>query len=161
MISVQPRFEALALLVLLLGLVACEKQPPDFKDTAGNGYHYADFTGRYLVINYWATWCAPCRHEIPELNELAVTHSDDLVIFGVNFEEVSPSQMAQDVARMGITFPVYEADPSFRFEVDKPQVLPTTLIIDPDGKLMTTLVGPQTAETLLAAMGLAHEPASH
>ncbi len=140
----------------MLTVMACEKPPPDFVDTAGRGYHYADFNGRYLVINYWATWCAPCRKEIPELNELAIARSADLAIFGVNFESVSASQMADDIAKMGITFPVYVTDPSSRFQVEKPQVLPTTLIIDPDGKLQATLVGPQTAGTLLAAMGLPH-----
>ena len=143
----------LGLCVLLL-ITACEQA--DFVDTTGNGYRYADLNGRWLVINYWATWCGPCKKEIPELNKLHVEHEAKLMVLGVNFEQVEAEQMARDIGKMGIEFPVYALSPHQYYGVEKPLVLPTTLLISPDGNVYDTLVGPQTEETLLAAMRLTH-----
>ncbi len=138
--------------LLLVGawlLAGCTQ--PDFHDTEGNGYRYEDFRGSYLVINYWATWCAPCIEEIPELIALGKNH-DDIVVLGVNFDAPPPAEAAGQIARMKITFPVYREDPGRVLGFERPQVLPTTIVIGPDGRLKSTLVGPQTEETLIEAI---------
>jgi len=132
--------------ILCLVLVGCSQ--PDFRDTEGNGYRYEDYLGSYLVINYWAIWCGPCIKEIPELVALDENH-DDIVVFGVNFDQPGPQMMAEQIADLEITFPVYDHDPHARFGIEKPEVLPTTLIISPDGTLKDVLVGPQTEATLI------------
>lgn len=143
--------KAVTALAGLLLLTACAQ--PDFYDTEGNGYQLSDFEGRYQVINYWATWCAPCIKEIPELIELDENH-DNIVVFGVNFDGPEPEEMARQIERMKITFPVYQHDPWQRLGIDKPEVLPTTVIVAPSGQVIDTLIGPQTEASLLAAMGL-------
>jgi thiol-disulfide isomerase/thioredoxin len=137
------------LLLTLLLLAGCAQ--PDFVDTRGNGYRYADYQGKTMVINYWATWCAPCIKEIPELIALDESH-EDIVVFGVNFDAPPPEEAAAQIERMKITFPVYAEDPYPVLGFDQPQVLPTTIIIGPDGEIRSTLVGPQTEETLLEAI---------
>lgn len=137
------------LLLTLLLLAGCAQ--PDFVDTRGNGYRYADYQGKTMVINYWATWCAPCIKEIPELIALDESH-EDIVVFGVNFDAPPPEEAAAQIERMKITFPVYAEDPYPELGFDQPQVLPTTIIIGPDGEIRSTLVGPQTEETLLEAI---------
>lgn len=136
-------------LVSLMFLIGCS--PAEFRDTQGQGYRLADFNGGYLVVNYWATWCAPCIKEIPELIALGENH-EDIEVIGVNFDMPEPEEMERQIAQMKITFPVLVDDPYLLLGIDKPQVLPTTVIRGPTGDIKT-LIGPQTEATLLAAMG--------
>ena len=114
---------------------------------------------RWLVVNYWAEWCGPCRHEIPELNAL---HSDGqepaLAVLGVNYDALQPPELGAVGQRMGIEFPVAVGDPRARWEQPLPTVLPSTFLIDPDGGYVDTLVGPQTAATIRARIAELAEP---
>ncbi|MAV74835.1 MAG: thioredoxin [Halieaceae bacterium MED-G27] len=102
-------------------------------------------SGTWRVINYWAIWCTPCREEIPELNRLALR--DDITVLGVNFDAKQGNSLAADSAALGIQFLTID-DPSAMLGVTRPDKLPTTLIIDPDGNLVVSLVGPQTEDGL-------------
>jgi thiol-disulfide isomerase/thioredoxin len=145
------KFRALVVVSLVV-LCACS-QPSDFVDTDGNGYRYSDIQGKWQVINYWATWCAPCIREIPELIRLNDSN-DNVVVFGVNFDAPEGEEIAREIEKMGITFPVYQEDPGDRLGIEMPEVLPTTVLIDPEGKIAGVLVGPQTEASLLSAMGI-------
>ena len=140
----------LVTLTLTLLLAAC--QQPDFLDTKGNGYRYEDMEGKWKIVNYWATWCGPCIKEIPELNVLAKDHHETIKVFGVNYDSPEMEQRQAQVEKMKIEFPVYSEDPASVLGIAKPEVLPTTFIFSPDGKLAATLVGPQTEESLLAVL---------
>lgn len=139
----------IGLVLVLLVLSGCSQ--PDILDTGGQGYRFDALLGKTVVINYWAVWCAPCIKEIPELIALGENH-DDIEVYGVNYDMPDPDTMAKQIADLKITFPVFNEDPHARFGAEKPEVLPTTLIIGPDGKLKEVLVGPQTEATLLAAI---------
>ena len=145
------KFRALVVVSLVV-LCACS-QPLDFVDTDGNGYRYSDIQGKWQVINYWATWCAPCIREIPELIRLD-ENNDNVVVFGVNFDAPEGEEIARQIEKMGITFPVYQEDPHVHLGIQMPEVLPTTVLIDPEGKVAEVLVGPQTEASLLSAMGI-------
>jgi thiol-disulfide isomerase/thioredoxin len=142
-----------ALVVVFLGVLFACSQPVDFVDTDGNSYRYSDMEGKWQVINYWATWCAPCVREIPELIRLD-ENNENVFVFGVNFEAPEGEEIARQIEKMGITFPVYQRDPYVRLGIQMPEVLPTTVLIDPEGKVAGVLVGPQTEATLLSAMGI-------
>ena len=103
--------------------------------------------GRWRVINYWAIWCAPCREEIPELN--ALDDRTELMVFAVNYDGQNGEALQAQAAEMGITFTLLEQDPGATLGVERPRVLPTTLLINPQGAVTDTLVGPQTLESLL------------
>ena len=108
-----------------------------------------------IVINYWATWCAPCRKEIPELNELDHQLSYRLDVIGVNFDGVVGEQLNQQMAKLGIEFDNLYIDPRHIWGLDAVTVLPETLIINGQGQLMHRLIGPQTKsslETLINAL---------
>ena len=60
--------------------------------------------GKTLVINYWAIWCAPCRKEIPELNELARDHAESVIVLGVNFDGSQGEILASEIEKLGIEF---------------------------------------------------------
>jgi thiol-disulfide isomerase/thioredoxin len=107
--------------------------------------------GHWVVVNYWAEWCKPCIKEIPELNQLARQH-DDIRVFGVNYDGATGDELGAQVETLGIEFPLLTADPAAELGTTRPAVLPTTLVITPDGELAATLIGPQTLESLLAAI---------
>jgi thiol-disulfide isomerase/thioredoxin len=129
------------LLVLVLG--AC--------DAAPGGTQLGDLSGRWAVVNYWAEWCTPCIAEIPELNALATAYPD-LAVAGVNFDGATGDELAQQLAKLGVAFPTLAQDPSPALGIARPAVLPTTLIIDPQGRLVETLIGPQTLDSLTEAI---------
>ena len=138
--------------LILLGLCflsACSQ--PDIHDTSGQGYSFDEFLGKTIVINYWAIWCAPCIEEIPELAALAANH-DDIEVFGVNFDMPDSETLRQQIHDLKVTFPVFDSDPYARFGIQRPEVLPTTLIINPRGELQDLLIGPQTEDSLLAVI---------
>jgi len=143
----------IALVVVSLVVLCACSQAVDFVDTDGNSYRYSDIQGKWQVINYWATWCAPCIREIPELIRLD-ENNDDVVVFGVNFDSPEGEEIERQIEKMGITFPIYQKDPYVRLGILMPEVLPTTVLIDPEGKISDVLVGPQTEESLLSAMGI-------
>jgi len=105
--------------------------------------------GEWVFINYWAIWCKPCVHEVPELNALHARTG--YTVLGVNYDGELGEKLAAQLDKLAIEFPTLENDPAQRFGVERPQVLPTTLLISPDGDLHRVLIGPQTADTLLAA----------
>ena len=104
--------------------------------------------GQWRVINYWAIWCGPCREEIPELN--ALDDNTELVAFAVNYDGQRGDALQSQAAEMGITFTLLEQDPGATLGIKRPRVLPTTLLVNPEGAVTDTLVGPQTQESLLA-----------
>ncbi len=125
----------LCCITVLLSLWGCESDP-------------LPGSGQWRIINYWAIWCAPCREEIPELNEL--DRSTELIVLAVNYDGKTGEELASQAAEMGISFALLEEDPRVTLNVARPKVLPTTLLVSPDGHVTDTLVGPQTREGLLA-----------
>ena len=110
---------------------------------------------QWTFVNYWAVWCKPCIKEIPELNQLHALPGYRVV--GVNFDGAVGAELEEQVAQLNIQFPLLEHDPSEELGTTRPQVLPTTLLLSPEGALVTSLIGPQTKESLLAAVEQATE----
>ena len=142
-------FRSILIFAFILLISSCQKSEFDFYDLEGNGYRYSDLEGRFQIVNYWAIWCAPCKHEIPELQAL---HDDyeNVAVFGVNFDQPELDVMSEQAKLMDIGFPTYRRDPSSDFGIKTPEVLPTTLVFSPNREMLATLVGPQTKESLLS-----------
>lgn len=104
----------------------------------------------WRVINYWAIWCAPCREEIPELNQL--DQRADIVVLGVNYDGKRGAELADHAESLDIQFELLPEDPAALLAISRPGVLPTTLLVDPQGLVRDTLVGPQTADSILAGL---------
>lgn len=121
--------------LVLIALVGCSASEPPFQ---GDGW---------TVVNYWAVWCKPCREEIPELNEL--NKDADIQVLGVNFDRKTGDALAVDLEILGLDFRNID-DPSQTLGVQRPSVLPTTVVVSPEGEVEAVLVGPQTAATILA-----------
>ena len=151
----QSKLRARMLLLGALALCALGCGRADVELADGQRVSWSQWDGRWLVINYWAEWCAPCREEIPELNRLHRAGAEaGVVVLGVNFDGVTGAGMDRLIDLFAIEFPILLADPAARWAQARPSILPTTLIVDPDGNLHATLVGPQTYESLAEVVGL-------
>jgi len=154
-----------AVVCLLLGTVlGCAPKETDIVTTmTGDGVSLAG--SDWLVVNYWAEWCGPCRHEIPELNALdgdAASADKGLPVrvLGVNYDGLRDQKLRDVSERMGIEFVVLAEDPRARWGQESPTVLPSTYIIAPAGEFVETLVGPQTRVGILSRIEtLAAKPA--
>ena len=107
---------------------------------------------KLVFINYWAVWCAPCRKEIPEFNEFAHEYADQVTVLGVNFDGSQGDVLRAEMAKLGIEFPSLVADPRSIWGLEPVAVLPETLVISTDGKLLHRMIGPQTIEALEALL---------
>lgn len=136
------------LLSLTCLLVACGE--PDAMDSNNNPIKFKDYRGKWIVLNYWASWCGPCYKEIPELNQLYEKNKDKLVVLGVNYDQMSAEKMRHFAKKNHVTYPLLTSNPGQHFAIDSISLLPATFLISPQGKLEKSLYGPQTAKKLAA-----------
>ena len=130
-------------------LVGCSNDT-GYKLIDGSSHSFSNDEGKYTLVNYWAEWCQPCRVEVPELNELAAEHADQLTILAVNFDGEQGPELLEQLGKIDIQFPSLAVDPRAKWGLERPKVLPETLIINSDGELVKRLIGPQTLESLMA-----------
>lgn len=136
---------------LLLGLLGCTPAP-DFTLLDGSEHRLADYRGRWLLVNYWAEWCEPCRQELPELARFAARYADAVSVLAVNFDQPPNAELRAQVARLQVAIPVLASEPPPRLPFGQPSGLPATWLVAPDGSVHGPLLGPQTEATLLVAL---------
>ncbi|MBA2653685.1 MAG: TlpA family protein disulfide reductase [Gammaproteobacteria bacterium] len=138
---------------ILSMLIFFEGCTPDALDIYGRPIRISDYRGKWIVINYWATWCVPCIQEIPELNKLAKYYKHKVIVLGVNVDNLSDSVLRNLSQGYQVNYPFLSSFPIEKWG-GKPDDLPVTYIIDPHGKLSHTLHGPQKLENFQAVMSL-------
>jgi len=135
---------------LLVATVVSACSEKEFTDAEGNKIDWQDYNGQWLVVNFWAEWCMPCREEIPELNQLHNKVGQS--VLGVNFDRPELAELQRQINELAVRFPVMFSEQKQRLNELTPQVLPTTYVFDRQGLLLITLVGPQTQQTIAAAI---------
>lgn len=144
---IRSRLARLLAVLATLCLVACDRGLGN--DQHGQPVAASSLKGQWLVINYWAEWCGPCRREIPELNQFASRAAgEDVQVLGVNFDQVQGQALAQAADGMGIHYRVLAEDPADALDLPKAEGLPVTFVLDPQHKVRATLLGEQTAAGL-------------
>lgn len=141
----------LGLLGLLAGLILTGCSEDWGPDQHGAAVTTQQLSDQWLLINYWAEWCGPCRTEIPELNALNESR-DDITVLGVNFDGLQGEELSEAAKALSIDFRVLSVDPAERLDLPRSAVLPVTYIVDADGNVRDSLIGEQTAEGLLARL---------
>jgi thiol-disulfide isomerase/thioredoxin len=146
------RTRLLVFLVLPLLLAASSVQAGSdnytFVDVEGKPVHLADYKGKWVVVNYWATWCPPCREEIPELIHFHDTHKDvDAVVLGINMEKMDRESLRSFVDDNLMSYPVVPMTEDMPMIGSVPG-LPTTYLLDPSGKPAAVQVGAITQEMI-------------
>ena len=142
------RWLTLLVLALLAGAAFGGRPTPVFLDVYGRAINSADWQNKWIIINYWAGWCEACAREIPQLNLFYQRHFKEVVLLGINYDNLPKDDLLSAVNSMRIHFPVLQLNPAKTLGLPAPNVLPTTFIINPQGKLIEPLYGPQTSEGL-------------
>lgn len=143
---------AVVFLSVLMMLGCGGASEPQVRLADGTATQFSHWEGRWVLINYWAEWCAPCREEIPELNRLhGERNRSGIIVLGVNYDGLRGEGLVDLIGAMGIRFPVLLDDPRERWDQMLPSVLPSTLLIAPDGTLHDVLVGPHDYESFTRA----------
>ena len=139
-------------LLCLLVILGCQKN--DIEVFNGANTNLANLNGNWVVINYWADWCAPCIKEIPELNALNEKHKDNLKVFLYNFDRLEGKELEEQLIKIKAEVPSIITDPQTIYNFSVPDALPVTFIIDKEGKLSSVLNGPQTLEGIEKILNL-------
>lgn len=138
-------------LATLLLLMAIQARAVDYElpDMDGQMQSLEQYHGKWVIVNYWATWCGTCMKEMPDLVSMHENNKDkDIVVVGVNFEAIDNDQLKAFVAEQSIPYPVLRSEPVPVTVLGKVPALPTTYIIDPNGKVVAGEVGLVTRQNL-------------
>ena len=149
----------LVLLMVLLTAVPAVAEPVDFslENLDGKPVSLSDFRGKWVIVNYWATWCPPCLDEIPDLVQLYESNRDTLVVLGVSFEEVNTEYLREFVDSHFMTYPIVRSEPIPVTPLGPVLGLPTTYIVSPEGEPIARQEGPVTREAIEAYLARKRE----
>jgi len=126
----------------------------------GARYDLSQHRGKWVVVNFWATWCAPCRKEMPELSALDAMR-EHVEVVGLAYEEIEPDAMKAFLQKHPVVYPIAVLDvyaPPADFAT--PRGLPMTYLIAPDGKVAKQFLGPVTSREIEDAIAAAGGPAA-
>ncbi len=145
------KWVALSLLFASAAWAVYETEDPvDFRleQLGGGEVRLSDYREEWVVVNYWATWCAPCRKEIPDLSKLHEQRSD-VTVLGLAYEELDDSDFYEFLEDFDVSYPILKVDvynPPEPFGA--PKALPTTIILDKQGRAVKAFIGPVTREAI-------------
>ena len=119
-------------------------------DMDGRPHSLSDYRGKWVLVNYWATWCPPCLEELPELEVFHSGAEGKAVVLGVNMEEIEESELRAFVDQQFLSFPILVAsERPWRDQLVGPvDGLPTSYLVAPDGEVVARQVGQITAEAI-------------
>ena len=142
---------SLPIYLLLILVFSATAAGPEFsaKDLTGKEHNLSDYPGKMIVLNYWATWCPPCREELPVLAIFHEEHQDkDAVVLGVASEKISIEALSEFVDEQMIDYPILPMAPSPHTPFGRLVGLPTSFLISPDGQQIKAHLGPLTQKQL-------------
>ena len=146
------------LLCILLVSFAGAAGAQEFSVTDANGktHRLSAYRGKWVLVNFWATWCPPCLEEMPDLGALFDARRDkDLVVIGIAMDFQNPKEVIEFADNMLVSYPIVLGDKKVTEQFARVRGLPTTLIYDPQGRLVKTHLGAITRKQVEAIIGTA------
>jgi thiol-disulfide isomerase/thioredoxin len=131
-------------------LFGCQKN--DVEIFNGSNTSFEKLKGNWVVVNYWADWCAPCIKEIPEFNEFS-EENPGVHVFAFNFDELDEDDLAPVARKFNLKIPSLISHPRDIWGIQTPSAVPATFFINPNGVLVKSFFRPQTKDDLNNILG--------
>ncbi|MFO7653702.1 MAG: TlpA disulfide reductase family protein [Candidatus Krumholzibacteriia bacterium] len=130
---------------------------PDFRleRLDGSPLQLSDLRGKAVLIDFWATWCPPCRVAMPDLIQLSRDHADSLVVVGIALDQQGRQVVEPFVEKFGVTFEVVLYDDKVVTDYGNIRSIPTTFLVDPQGRVVGKWVGLASKENYEEAIRVA------
>tara|TARA_B100000945_G_C20355544_1_gene584460 strand:+ start:668 stop:1279 length:612 start_codon:yes stop_codon:yes gene_type:complete len=128
-----------------------ENLAPNFTllDTDGNNVSLSDYKGKVVIINFWTTWCGPCRYEIPDLVQLYEKYNQDLIVLGISLDYDGPAVVPQFEERIGgVNYPLLYGNNNISNLYGGVTGVPTTFIIDRNMQVFKKYLGYRSPEVI-------------
>jgi peroxiredoxin len=125
------------------GKGAVEKQAPDFTltSTDGKNIKLSDYKGKIIIVDFWATWCPPCKRGIPDLIEIQNEYKNDVVVIGISVDSDTKNNVEPFMQSIGINYPVVYANSEVVQAYGGIESIPTSFIIDQKGNIVDQHTG--------------------
>ncbi len=138
-----------ALWFVLLLLSFRQARAFELTDTQGRAQNLAAYKGKWVLVNFWATWCPPCNAEIPDLIALHNQYSKTrLEVIGIAMEYNDPKQVLQFAHNLHITYPIVLGNDAIAEQIGQVEGLPTSYLYNPQGKIVAYQVGALTRSAI-------------
>ncbi len=119
------------------------QQAPDFtlKDTQGKKISLQNYRGKIVIIDFWATWCPPCRRGIPDLIQIQKEFKNNVVVLGISLDTDTKKDVVPFMKNMGINYPVVYANSQVIQDYGNVEAIPTSFVINKNGKIVNQHIG--------------------
>jgi thiol-disulfide isomerase/thioredoxin len=146
-------FKKTSFYLLALGLMlslAAVSRAAEFSliDTSGKAHKLSQYKGKWVLVNFWATWCPPCLEEIPDLVALHENKKNNLVVLGIALDYRNAQQVKDFADGLLVSYPIILGDRKTAGQIGPVSGLPTTFLYNPQGKLVAHQLGGVTREAV-------------
>lgn len=132
-------------------LMGCK---PDAVDSSGKPIKISDYRGKWVIIQYWATWCPPCLNQISELNKIVTYYRNHVVVLGVNYDHLADAILQGLKQDYQVKYPLLSNFPIENWGVNKVTNIPVIYILNPQGRLQYTFMNVQSFDSLQKTLNL-------
>src|SRR6201985_1446676 len=145
---------ATALASAILAMATASKPSLSVKTLDGGSFDLSKQSGKWVIVNFWATWCSPCLKELPDISAFVTAHKDKVAGIGLDFEDTEKADVEKFLQQHTLSYPVAQVNPDDPpKDFDTPKGLPNTYVIAPDGHVAKAFLGPITMSDLDAVIG--------